>query len=297
MRGVVIRMAVTALLACLLVGGAGRTTTEAKEGGRRPMSSEKLAEMIKKGDASAAETARQIGPAAVEVAEPFLRDPNREVRLKAVDSIRAAGGPKAPELLIRALGDSDEQVRINAVNGLQQNLPNGREKLLLSVWDETKDPFLRQQIPRVIGRLESRDAIPPLKKRLAGFEEGRIHDGLIAALSKLGDEESRARFAVLLQEARGERVAEMMGYVEYIDDPWLLPYLRPVMDRKEPALVIGTHVKTVIRRGCDLATDEVIRISGAKFSFAPDPGAQYTDEQLAEIKRYLERLNPARKGG
>ncbi|MGH7305503.1 MAG: HEAT repeat domain-containing protein [Candidatus Rokuibacteriota bacterium] len=104
-------------------------------------------------DWEAAEIAGRSGPAIVPQVEPYLRSPDHEIRLLAVDCLAAAGGPQAAQLLIRTLSDGNEQVRGNAVNGLHRNLPVGQEAALLAAWDpsQTRDGDVRQQIPMILG--------------------------------------------------------------------------------------------------------------------------------------------------
>ena len=101
------------------------------------------------------DSAEKAGPSVVPSIEKFLRDPDAVIRLLAVNSIAAAGGPKAPELLIHMLGDANEQVRDNAVNALHQRVPTpAQQPALLAAWDasQTRDGYVRQQIPMVAGR-------------------------------------------------------------------------------------------------------------------------------------------------
>jgi hypothetical protein len=99
----------------------------------------------------------------------------------------------------------------------------------------------------------------------------------------------------MLAEAREKRVAVVIGYVQYIDEQWVIPLLLPVLGRREMAVDLSSHRKTLTRRGCDLAVDEVLRISKAKFSFQINPAAQYTDGQIAEVTRYVEAQARAAK--
>src|SRR5688572_21725984 len=92
-------------------------------------------QMIRMKNWAAVEAAGNAGPPAVAIAEPYLKDGDEVVRLLAVDVIIAAGGPRAPELLMSMLTDKNEQVRINAVNGLHKRPPIGREDDLLRSWD------------------------------------------------------------------------------------------------------------------------------------------------------------------
>jgi len=251
--------------------------------------------MIKNKDCTAVDAARSAGPAAIGTAEPFLTNADEVIRLLAVDCIAAAGGPAAPDLLIRALDDRNEQVRGNAINGLHAQLPQGREKVLLKKWDDAKDPFVRQQIPMILGRMAAKQNVPELKARQPRDPRGEVNDGMTAGLAKLGDADARTQFAKMLADAREKRVAVVIGYVQYIDEQWVIPLLLPVLSRREMAVDLSSHRKTLTRRGCDLAVDEVLRISKAKFSFAINPAANYTDAQIAEVTRYVEAQARAAK--
>ena len=236
------------------------------------------------------EYARQAGPPIIPHIEPYLRDANYVIRLLAVNSIAAAGGPQAPQLLIHALGDSNEQVRDNAVNALHEHLPIGNEGALLAAWDAnlTRDGYVRQQIPMVIGRMHEARDVGQLKARLSHDSRQEVHDGIIAGMAKLGDPTAKATLGEMLRDGRGTRIAELIEFVRYEDEPWVIPLLVPVLQRRDIALRISTHVVEIERRECDLAVDEVIRISKARFSFVVDTMAQYSDAQINEVLRYAQ---------
>jgi hypothetical protein len=232
---------------------------------------------------------QQSGPSIVPEIEPYLHNADYVIRLLAVNSIAAAGGPQAPQLLIEALGDSNEQVRDNAVNALHDHLPVGQERGLIAAWDanRTRDGYVRQQIPMVLGRMPDATA-EVLRVRLNADQRREVHDGLISGMAKLHDADARKTFGEMLRDARGTRTADLMNFVEYEDEPWVIPLLVPVLQRRDIAYRSSTHVAKYVRRECDLAVDEVIRISKAHFSFEPNPMAQYTDQQINEVLRYAE---------
>ena len=142
-------------------------------------------------DRQAVEIARRIGPSAVPALRPLLADRDELKRLLAVDGIVAAGGPEAPDLLIARLDDASEQVRINAVNGLHERLPVGRHTRLFEVWRASKDEYIRQQIPLVLGRLED-DPVTPLlvrRRQEVGPTGNQLEwDRVTAGLAKVGEE-------------------------------------------------------------------------------------------------------------
>lgn len=236
------------------------------------------------------ENARQAGPPSIPQIEPYLRNADYVIRLLAVNSIAAAGGPQAPQFLIRALSDSNEQVRDNAVNALHEHLPTGQETALLRAWDanQTRDGYVRQQIPMVIGRMHKTPEVEQLKARLSADPRQEVKDGVIAGMAKLGDPGARATLGQTLRDARGTRTAELIEFVKYEDEPWVIPLLVPVLQRHDIAQRISTHVVEIERRECDLAVDEVIRISRARFSFDVDATARYSEAQINEVLRYAQ---------
>jgi hypothetical protein len=236
----------------------------------------------------AVELSRKAGGAIVPSLQPYLQSEDHLVRLLAVDCLAAAGGSEAAQLLIRTLGDGNEQVRAQAVNSLHTNPPKGHESALLAAWDSsrTRDGYVRQQIPMVLGRMQARESIAELKSRLNADPRQYVQDGMIAGMAKLGDTEARQAFGRLLSEARGKRTAELMDFVRYEDEPWVIPLLVPPLQRREMAIDLSSHRREIHRRECDLAADEVMRISKAEFSFQPDPAAQYAEAQINEILRY-----------
>jgi hypothetical protein len=95
----------------------------------------------------------------------------------------------------------------------------------------------------------------------------------------------------MLRDARGKRTGDLMEYVRYEDEPWVIPLLVPPLERRDVAISLSTHRRELVRRECDLAVDEVIRISKARFSFGIDPAAQYREEQITEVLRYGQALS------
>lgn len=254
------------------------------------MADPELDQLFRTRNPRAIQVSQKSGPSIVPQIEPYLRDPDHTIRLLAVNSIAAAGGPKAPQLLVQALADANEQVRDNAVNALHNHLPSGQESTLVAAWDanQARDGYVRQQIPMVLGRMPAGGLVDELRARLHADSRREVQDGLIAGMAKLRDASARGTFGEMLRDARGTRTADLMQFVEYEDEPWVLPLLVPVLDRRDIAYRSTTHVAQYERRECDLAVDEVLRISRARFSFALDSMKQYTDREIEEARRYAE---------
>jgi len=272
-------------MAAMLISAADpQATSRAK--GQTSMS--QFDQLIQAKDWDAVDLARQAGPAAVPHLESYLRSEDHLVRLLAVDCAVAAGGPQVPAILIRMLADANEQVRIDAINGLKQNLPLGHDAELIAAWDRnsSRDGFVRQQLPMILGLMRSQNALYALRQRMAWDPREEVQEGMVAGAAKLGDPQARETLAAMLRDARGKRTAELMEFVKYEDESWVIPLLVPVLGRRDMAVDLSTHRHEIHRRECDLAVDEVLRISRAPFSFQIDQMAQYRDDQIAEALRY-----------
>lgn len=237
--------------------------------------------------------AQNSGPAFVPQVRPFMQSADELQRLLAVDCAVAAGGPDAGEMLLSALQDANEQVRINAVNGLHRvPMPAPR---LLKAYDTSRDSFVRQQLALILGRDDS-VAEAELRGRLIAADSDRpdteVVDGLVAALAKHGASAERDRFSLMLRSGRGERIKTLIDYCRYIDQQWLVPALRPVLDRDEMAVDLSSHRTTLRLRGKDLAVDEIARLTGQQFSFTPDGKTNYSSSQVAEVIRFVESYRP-----
>jgi hypothetical protein len=255
-----------------------------------------IAEAIKRKDWRAVQSARASGPAVVPELEPFCTDKDMVVRALAVDCLAAAGGPRAQELMIKALLDPSEQVRIAAVNGLHAHPPAGKQAELLGAWDKAgdqRDGFVRQQTPLIIGRLGKPETAEEIRRRRLLEQRDFVQDGMLAGMARLADPAARKEVGRNLRDAFGKRIAEFMPFVTYLDDEWTLPYLLPVLDHREEALELSTHIVSFKRRGVDLAIDEVLRLKPKQFAIERDTTGNYTDAQIKEVRAFLAALPPA----
>lgn len=247
-----------------------------------------LKTLLEAADWAAVERARAQGEAALEVAAPLLRHEDMERRLLVIDVARAVGGRKAAELLVAALEDGNRQVRASAVNallGLDAKALAGLEPRVMQTWERSACPTVRRSAPMIIGRIEGGKA-SYVRQRLADHDP--VTDGLVVSLAKLGDLPARRRFARMLEAARGKRAKELGELLPYLDQPFVLPHLRPLLDRVETAEVLSTHAKDTIRRACDFAMDEVVRQASAVIGV--ERALVYEDGAIGKAKAHLGTL-------
>lgn len=282
---------ILALVACLPGRGMAQPPKDPPAAEKVPMAD--LDKLFQRMDWDAVDAAKAEGEKAIPRIEPYLKDAEAHRRTLAVDCLGAIGGAKAQELLVRALSDQYEQVRANAVAALHENPPVGREKELGRAFDRTtKDNFIRQQIPMILGRIGTPEALGEIANRANTDLHPEVQDGIISGRAKAGDQPGREQFAGLMRAAEGRRIGELMAFVKYENDAWILPLLNLWINRTEVSQVISTHVKHIERRACDLAVDETLRLNSGKreFQVKPRPAEQYKPTELGEIREYLASL-------
>lgn len=248
---------------------------------------QRIESMLAAGDWDAVERVRGGGEPAVARLRPFLSHEDDVVRLLAVDSIAAAGGPAAIGPLLAALRDDNEKVAVNAAYGLRGLPLQGRGPALLLAYDAAWNPFVRAQIALLLGLAGGPEVMEGLPRRIT-IASAAPREALQAAAARLGDIDARRAIADLLRDARGERIRELLDLVAYIGQSWLLRPLRPLLDRDEVAHNLSTHRTRVVRRGKDLAVDAVLAIGRPPVAF--QKALHYDDEQVRQIALYLDSL-------
>ena len=155
-----------------------------------------LIEALKDGDSNvrsnAAKTLGKIGPAAKDAVPALiyaLGDDKESVSDNVYDALRKIGTSVIPEL-IKALGSTDDLIRLHASIGIGRRLYNPNVKdavpvLLKVLGDENK--FVRWATVDALGNIgpATDDIIPALIKTL-GDESSRVVRATIEALTKIG---------------------------------------------------------------------------------------------------------------
>lgn len=228
------------------------------------------------------------GPPAVSRLEPFLASTDREQRLLAAESIALAGGPPAATVQLRLLDDSDEQIAHGAAVALHKNLPNGQGERLTKVLTTHRDPFIRRHAALLLGEIEYADTLRWLDHHARGETDGDVRDAIVAAKAKLADPQGRQAFTRMLAEADGPRSKELIDLSEYINQPWLVKALRPMVAKEGIAVDLSSHRNKLTRRACDLAIDEIARLTGHEFTFPISKAANYTLVQRQEVEKIVD---------
>jgi hypothetical protein len=245
-------------------------------------------QQIKNKDYGAQATAVRLGAAASPLIRPLAADPDREVRLLAFVCLDLAGGPDAIAAAFDGLRDTDQQVRSRAVMLLLNHPPKEEQKKLLAAFKASKDQFVRSRLPLVAGRLAPEISPRDWVVLLPLDTDPEVQHGLHLGLARMGDQGSRDWFLQGLKAAHGYDLSSWLEDAEYIDQPWVLPSLVPLLDRTERALdVMPDDGQNRYLRACDLAAKTIITITHAKVSFPFPRPSQLSSIELEEVKRLV----------
>ena len=240
--------------------------------------------------AMAKKEGRASSPALASLAKN--EDPEvREIALYCLDEI---GGLEALQTFVESLMDKEDLVKSAAIQALHNHPESSVYGGLLQAYDRSPDPYVRQQIPLILGRMGKDINMNDLQPRFRKEKDTTSIEGWIVALARLGEKNAQQEFAKRLQASSQQNRLRYIEYCEYIHAPWLLKPMLPLLDDKSPMINmrIDSRPEDIENlRACDLAVNLVASISGHKFSFPISETVNYGDDGLEEVKTYLRGLH------
>jgi hypothetical protein len=255
---------------------------------------QELVQSVLNKDPSSVLIARKVGQAGNTELRKLTKSDDAKVRRIALYCLDETGGSDAVGAFIDALMDKDPQVRGASLKGLNHHLPDTTYyNALLRAYDENPDPYVRQQVILIIGRLNLTNIIQDIKKRYERERDPDAQEGCIVVLAKLNDTDAQTEFVKRLKASSNRiRLRYLEEYCPYINAQWLLKPLLPILDDKLPLLYIGVDVPDMVQdlRACDLAINLISSISKHKFSFEINRATNYDDKQIIEVREYVQNL-------
>jgi hypothetical protein len=248
---------------------------------------------VRTGSADAQDLAVQAGPAAVPWLQRQMLNENSRIRLTAFYCLLRIGGPHIMDTCVRALYDTQPNIRAGAVREIREHGDRTHVKPLLEAYANSPAGRARDDIALAIRRLDSTFcSVPELKYRWKRETDLGAEEALMVALARLGDKNAQAEFVSrLCFERRDYSVAgrrRYFDYVEYIHHRWLLKPLALLLTDETPLIYLRTS--DIHLRACDLAVTLAGSISGQTFTFPIEKGRTYNEPQRSEVGDYLNSL-------
>jgi HEAT repeat protein len=249
------------------------------------MKSELLLQQIRAKDWSILE--QDLAPDLALQAASLLEVRDEEVRELAVSVLNQAQGEEARRALLRAVYDKSAMVRALAARFLQNHFMSEHLNDLAKLLRAHKDPYIREQVALLLGKLGERKAIVVLEERWSVEKESHARRALTLALARLGEAKHtkalRARLALEAPEERAEALADLL----YVQDKSMIPLLRPLLDDVRDAKNVGPSHGPSWIRVCDLAINTLDSLLNHPFPFAINPMKRYDPKEIETAKAYL----------
>ena len=261
------------------------------------------------------------GPEAIAKIQPYLSDPEQDVRLEAVKAIVGIGGPRSLEPLVAATRDNDAEIQIRATDGLVNfylpgYLKTGISGSLKKVGSAVKGEFSQATNDAIVEPyVEARPEIIQALGQLA--KGGSSMDSRANAARALGILRGRGAEADLVEALKSNNdvvMYESLIALQKIRDPEIAPQitfvLRDPVEKVQIAALETTGIlqnkaaAPTVRQAFDRAQSQKVRRAAlAALAMLPDEQnrdlyAKYLtdkDEELraAAAEGYARLKNPA----
>jgi hypothetical protein len=238
--------------------------------------------------------AEEMGSSAGLAVKTLAEHEDAAIRQLAVRCLNRSGIIGGEEIFVNALTDDSPSVRAAALNALDRRADAQVYWRLLEVYDRVSDSQHRQEIALMLGKIGEAN-LSDLKRAFSNEQDLEALEGCLAALAKLGDAGSQAEFLNRLVNAKDRALKRFLEYADYIGQIWVLRGLATVLNNQtflngsgvcRPPESLSEYV-----RACDQAVNLIAEIAGLRFSFPVRRMTNYTDSQLAEVRRFLAALS------
>lgn len=248
-----------------------------------------LSEAIYKNDAAAQEIAARMGPSAVPILSELLQSDELGVRVRAVQALGAIDIAQTYELMFKALDDEDINVLQAAIAEIEKQEAKVSTPILLGVLDKVTEPNAKNRVILLLGKRLKLNETAPLEKYCNNEQAKSVALHCMTALAKIGVEQRRQQFAAYLVSlsANHTELLEMFDLAAYVDQKWIVPSLRLLLNNKENIQYLGDAAQAMgfpsYLRVCDKAVQLIAKLLGLDFGFETVLAVNYSDEQLAEV--------------
>jgi HEAT repeat protein len=237
------------------------------------------------------EDVKSVGPSATAILSQLATHEDRDVRVLSLVCLNETGSEEVSLIFANALKDKEMEVRNRAIAFLEKSYNPSVLPILIKELSSNKDEYIRSRIPLVMGSIGDRKVVPRLREELSRESEGELAENIHLALAKLGEEIEQKHILEGLDSSSDQIRFETLKKVEYIDDKRLVKRLSPLLNDRSEVFNISPGSPDLFMRICDFTVKVIGSLSDHPFSFPSDEIRIYKDEEITEVKRFVESLS------
>ncbi|MGK2231243.1 MAG: hypothetical protein ACI92O_000401 [Colwellia sp.] len=246
-----------------------------------------LTKAVLERDVLANKLARSMGKNAIIELNSLMHEANSTTRAFIVNATSDIELAISHELIVKALDDEDINVIHTAVAIIEKQQASVSTDLLKGLLEKLKTPDTKNRIILLLGQRLKLNETAALEKYCSVNQPQSVALHSMAALAKIGVEQRRKQFSAYLLSIKSNAIAfnEMVTFIEYINQSWLIPSLKSLLNNKEEIQFLSTKLlgyPSAIRV-CDKAVRLIAILLQTEFSFKTHRHKNFTDEQLAEV--------------
>ena len=227
------------------------------------------------------------GPDTVDALEQLASSSDQEVRELVLWCLNEVGGAKARSVFLRALHDSNEDVRDRAITFMHRHHDVADVRPLLKEVMGHTDDYIREQAALIVGEIGQASAMQGLRHADNATQHRQVSRAIQLALARLGDQQSRQVFFKEFENPSVKQALQALKDFTYIRDPREAARLLPLLSDSREALNVGpSHVPYVIRV-CDVTVTVADILLQHPFAFDGREQRRYTDEELSAARQIV----------
>jgi HEAT repeat protein len=251
---------------------------------------EEFTNLVQQNDWDAVEIAKTVDDSVIGFLQATLSKGDEEQRALSLACLSEIQGyDPIPDMII-SLSDSEMDVRVQALLGLEKHAGKNQSSDLITYVQKEEEEVLRERAILLIGKLDEPQIINELIALKNIETDPIVNEKINWALSRLGYNESLEALRFKLDSDLTSDRYEALKEIEYINSISFAKELLPLLNDStevEPAGPIHLGRKRGIR---DVTVSVVAKITNQRFSFNAKEREKFSEKQIEEIKSFLKTL-------
>lgn len=252
------------------------------------MTIELLEQQISQLNYDARETARKLGKIALPTLLKRFQAESARERALVLRCLAEVKGDEAIQVLVRALQDSEPDVRNTALVLLHTTHSPIAIGPLTEMLNQSPHPLIRGEVARILGRMGAKSSLPAIKEQVQKESDAGAAHKMDLAIARMEDGPARIRVVDRLKNPTPAIRYQAIGDLEFVNDPKLITELLPLLKDEAQVVNVGLEQWPVWHRVCDRAVEAVVSLSGKALSF-PTGKRTYSKDEIQQARERIKQ--------